>query len=1041
MDTLSELDKYLSEDSKMSLKGMATTLAINFGIAFGIFMLFSILRPNHSLVYAPRYKYAKKTAQPPAIPNGIFSWFRPVMHTDETTLITMIGYDAVMFIRFMRMLRKMLYKMTALGLCIMVINIVATSYTGEWPPSTGVDFLSISTINYYDGKFHSDGNLGWYWAHSVGSWLVSFFICQGLLYNYREYVKLRRDYFDSDEYERSVHSRTLLVYDVPTALQSDEALSVWVKRSIAQLKFPPQEVRIGRRNDQLAKFVDEHESAVRNLENTLSKHLKEHNDDEKYDSEKRPMIRINGRFFGCCGGRKVDAIAYYTERIQTLSKEINILRSNMSSNKPTSYGWISFEQPFHAHMAAQAMTAFTLKSIITSGASVVTPHHNPRILLAPQPRDILWNNLSKNPHLRRSKRLVGGVIFYGFVFLFFIPSSLLSASTNVKDIARIFPDGNQYVKEHSTFVSLLAAWFSPIIMALFFFILPKILRLLSQQQGYLTQTSVDRQVLSKLYIFFIVNHLLVFTIASTLLAMYAQIHSAVQGTKQLTPAMFFTTMAKNLTQVAKNISDVSTYWVNYVSLKGLGVIMDLAQVFALITITLRKLFMNPSPRQLQEFTRPSPFDYALFYNILIFFFTIGLVYSVIAPLVLPFTLAYFLLATMVFKYLLMYVFTTDVDTGGQIWRVLVNRILVSSILFQVVMILVLNFKGATGPAYAMIPLPVFTVLFKFYCRRTFDPHVYYIQRHGDDDDNSNTTERQEKKRISERRRSRQKTSNSNNSHFNLKHNIQLRFGEPSFLSELPIPMVHERVRHLLPKLYGAAQQQHGSTTSSSSCGSNHQQEQQEVVHTSAVMTRRKTVRRMATIRLKQHQELQFQSVTDQELEKDESTEGVKGLYKFDQDDDDEVDDNDDADVINNTDDNSNQQKQQQQRAIVTANSTKQDDHVLRETAIAMPVSVATTTTTPRSNSSSNSNNKRFISKKNVIPDKYAPTRPLMQQQQEEEEDYDFEDTSSTMYATALGSSGIAPPPSHHNHQYHHYRDDGDTFELEERFVAGGRSHR
>ena len=48
MDKLNELDKYLSDDSKMSLKGMATTLGINFGIAFGIFMIFSILRPKHN---------------------------------------------------------------------------------------------------------------------------------------------------------------------------------------------------------------------------------------------------------------------------------------------------------------------------------------------------------------------------------------------------------------------------------------------------------------------------------------------------------------------------------------------------------------------------------------------------------------------------------------------------------------------------------------------------------------------------------------------------------------------------------------------------------------------------------------------------------------------------------------------------------------------------------------------------------------------------------------------------------------------------------
>lgn len=56
---------------------------------------------------------------------------------------------------------------------------------------------------------------------------------------------------------------------------------------------------------------------------------------------------------------------------------------------------------------------------------------------------------------------------------------------------------------------------------------------------------------------------------------------------------------------------------------------------------------------IKEFTRPTAFDYPLFYNILLFFFTVGLVYSVIAPLVLPFTMMYFLLATMVFKYLLM----------------------------------------------------------------------------------------------------------------------------------------------------------------------------------------------------------------------------------------------------------------------------------------------------------------------------------------------------------------------------------------------------
>lgn len=235
---------------------------------------------------------------------------------------------------------------------------------------------------------------------------------------------------------------------------------------------------------------------------------------------------------------------------------------------------------------------------------MVSEGPKPTIGLAPQPKDIIWSNLSMNEHLRRSKRLIASFIFYGFVFFWFIPSSFLSASSNVKELLRLFPNSNLFMKNHPTFVSLLSSWFAPIIMAVFFFILPKILRFMSQQQGYMTGTSLDRQVLAKLFVFFIINNLLVFTVSSTLIAVYSEINEAVQSETTLTVEQFFTTMGGNLTQVAKNLSgnnrmhdnkfnitnliiDVSTYWVNYVSLKGLGVIVDLAQVAVLLTVTLR----------------------------------------------------------------------------------------------------------------------------------------------------------------------------------------------------------------------------------------------------------------------------------------------------------------------------------------------------------------------------------------------------------------------------------------------------------------------
>lgn len=253
-----------------------------------------------------------------------------------------------------------------------------------------------------------------------------------------------------------------------------------------------------------------------------------------------------------------------------------------------------------------------------------------------------------------------------------------------------------------------------------------------------------------------------------------------------------------------------------------------------------------------EFTRPSAFDYSLFYNVLLFFFTVGLVYSVIAPLVLPFTLVYFLLATMVFKYLLMYVFVTEVETGGQIWRLLFNRLLVSSVLFQIIMIGVLNLKSAQIPSFAIAPLPLVTILFKIICSRRFDSRVYYYQPKIDGP--STTYYNGDNK------------TPSNNPQQGSKNSVGFRFGDPAFFAELPIPMVHESVRHLLPKLYGGNK----STTRKPFVSR---------------MTRQKSVRHLSVIQLQNSTggELQFQSIGEKDLELDDSTEGVRGLYKFNED--------------------------------------------------------------------------------------------------------------------------------------------------------------
>jgi hypothetical protein len=69
--------------------------------------------------------------KPPKVGRGLFDWVKPVAKVPDDVLIKNIGWDAVLFIRCLRMFRRMFYGLTAVGCLVLIpINIAATSQTG-----------------------------------------------------------------------------------------------------------------------------------------------------------------------------------------------------------------------------------------------------------------------------------------------------------------------------------------------------------------------------------------------------------------------------------------------------------------------------------------------------------------------------------------------------------------------------------------------------------------------------------------------------------------------------------------------------------------------------------------------------------------------------------------------------------------------------------------------------------------------------------------------------------------------------------------------
>lgn len=180
------------------------SLGSSLGISALIFLAWCVVRPYHSVVYAPKLRHADSKHAPPPVGKGYFSWLAPLVKCHEDDLINMgIGLDAVIFLRFMRLCRTLFFWLGILGCIIMIpVNVTCNEKSGHhFEPNKRWFTLMSPTFAWGECM----------WAHVVIAWVFDAIILYFLWKNYREVVRLRKNYHKSPEYTRSLHSRTLMV--------------------------------------------------------------------------------------------------------------------------------------------------------------------------------------------------------------------------------------------------------------------------------------------------------------------------------------------------------------------------------------------------------------------------------------------------------------------------------------------------------------------------------------------------------------------------------------------------------------------------------------------------------------------------------------------------------------------------------------------------------------------------------------------------------------------------------------------------------------
>ncbi|RWA11369.1 hypothetical protein EKO27_g3746 [Xylaria grammica] len=710
-------------------------LGTSLGITAITALIFSLVRPYHTVIYAPKLKHADEKHAPPPIGKGFFAWIMPLWRTAEKDLVAHAGMDAAIFIRVMQMCRNIFLVVAVIGTAIL-LPIYWALNSDKGPIQNWV--LRLTPANVWAQPI---------WALVVVGYSSNFVICGFLWWNYRQVFRLRRAYFQSEEYQRSLSARTLMLNDIPKNMASDEGVARIIDSAVPQSSF--SRTVIARNVKLIPSLIEQHDHTVRKLEKVLAKYLKDPQNLPParplcYPSKKDPSYGTYPK------GQKIDAIDYLTQRIRELELEIKEVRNSLDKRNTFSYGFASYDDIAEAHAIA-----YTLRKKKPLGATVV---------LAPKPDDIIWDNMPLSPSTRRWRRLTNNLWIILLTFLWIAPK---------RSDCYIRVESEQYRFTVESLSRRINSQHS--ILGNF---LPIVFRRLSMRAGDRTKTGRDRHVVAKLYAFFIFNNLIVFSLFNTVWSFVGTVvDSTIKGSdvgNAILNSKFFETLFLSLCQI-------SAFWVTWLLQRNLGAAIDLAQLWPLIYSFFARKFSSPTPREMIELTAPPTFDYASYYNYFLFYSTVALCFGGIQPLVLPAAALYFSIDVWLKKYLLLYIFVTKNESGGMFWRTIYNRFVFGTILSNLVTFLAVFVRGDGQhiQAFATVPLPFIMIIFKIYCARAFDAKIHFystqsVNRHPD------TGALKDPLRSS---------------------NLAARFGHPALYRNLITPMVHAKAQNILVSIY------------------------------------------------------------------------------------------------------------------------------------------------------------------------------------------------------------------------------------------------
>ncbi|EIW76004.1 DUF221-domain-containing protein [Coniophora puteana RWD-64-598 SS2] len=702
-----------------------TQLLLSTFIGLSSFLIFCYCRRRWPLLFAPRTKLKGFSPHEAHAPHAFFGWILPTLRISEFTVLQIVGLDAAVLLAFFKM-SFYLFSLFSVLACIILMPVNWNNNIGigagddedsDWPSRN----FTLGIFNETDTQPPSQGVPGRDWLDLVSdanSYLTVHFLFTVLftilalvfLYrNYRSFVRQRQLF--SLPLVHSIPARTVMITNLPVHLRSERALAEYFEH----MNLGVESVTVCREVGSLKTLIDRRTQALLKLEAVWTSYVGNPSEVEEYDPSENvvPSMAMDaGQLEGQNGsGRlvvphrprptlrpgwlsgKVDALEHLETRFKEADEKVKKWRLG-GRFRATHVAFVTFEKMSSAQIAVQTAYAPSPWECKT--------------VPAPEPRDIIWANISIFPKYRIARE----AIVLGCVALLFLtwifPITALASLLSYQEIKKVTPWLGRLIDSNSKIQAIIQNSLPSVVMISVNALLPFLLEGLTYAQGYRARSWIEYSLLRKYFLFLLVNVVFIFLLASTYWQLVRDLANS--------PAKIPEKLAQSLQK-----GRAKHFFLSYVILQGLGIMPLKLLNLGIIVPRIFQTVFTRTPRDYAELNAPPTINYGVVYPQAILIFVITILYSVVQPLIVIFGAIYFGMAYLVFKYQLLFVFYKPYESQGQAWPITFVRLVWGIVIFQLFMIGILTLnKSIIMPAMLGI-LVVVTVVWSYQIDKSFKP--------------------------------------------------------------------------------------------------------------------------------------------------------------------------------------------------------------------------------------------------------------------------------------------------------------------------------